>query len=221
MPAIRPVQRTQLTSQVIERVRSYIEDNNLNAGDKLPGERDLAKALGVSRNVTREALRALQATGILDIQPGNGAFVADFNYAEISGHLSFGIGRQPQQFKHWVEARAVIECAVMPIVAQYIKPSDLDKLEKTIIQMEQSESYDEDMAADLAFHRGLVEITLNPVLIEMVSFLGQFFSEASRIKGSSFGGADDHKKILDALRRKDADEAGRLMDAHIKTWIRK
>jgi DNA-binding FadR family transcriptional regulator len=218
MLEIEPVKRSQLTSQVIDRIKTYIESNQLEAGAKLPGERELARTLGVSRNVTREAIRALQATGILDIQPGNGVFVAEFDYGEITSHLSFAIGRKAQGFKHWVEARAAMERAIVELAVPRITPAQIERLEASIEQLDRAESFEEDMAADLEFHRCLVEVTGNPVLIELMSFLAQFFQEASRLKGSRFGGVDEHREVIAAIKQKNAKEAGRLMEEHIRRW---
>jgi DNA-binding FadR family transcriptional regulator len=99
---IAPVQRAQLTEQVIERIKEYIEANDLRPGAKLPGERELSQSLGVSRNVTREAIRALQATGILDIQPGNGIFVAEFGFEALANHFNFVIRSQQHQLQFLV-----------------------------------------------------------------------------------------------------------------------
>lgn len=218
MLQMEPIRRSQLTSQVIDRVKQYIQANHLQAGTRLPGERELARTLGVSRNVTREAVRALQATGILDIQPGNGAFVANFDYKEIAAHLNFAIGRQDHQFKHWVEARIVLERSVLDLAARKITPEQVQRLEAAIRRMECAESYEADAVADVEFHCGLVEITENPVLIELMSFLNRFFQEARRFKGERFGGADGHRQILDALQRGDGQEAGRLMEEHLRRW---
>jgi DNA-binding GntR family transcriptional regulator len=54
--------------------------------------------------------------------------------------------------------------------------------------------------------------------MEMMNFLTEFFREATRINGSGFGGADEHRRILKAMKRKNGDEAGRLMEAHILRW---
>ncbi len=218
MLEMEPVKRSQLTTQVIDRIKQYIESNQLQAGAQLPGERELARTLGVSRNVTREAIRALQATGILDIRPGNGVFVADFNYGDITAHLSFAIGRQPREFRHWVEARAVMERAIVELATPRITPAQIERLEASIRQLDRAESFEADMAADLDFHRCLVEVTGNPVLMELMSFLAQFFQEARRLKGSRFGGVDEHRAVIAAIKRKDAKEAGRLMEEHVKRW---
>lgn len=215
---MEPIKRSQLTSQVIDRVKAYIKSNQLKAGMRLPGERELARTLGVSRNVTREAIRALQATGILDIQPGNGIFVADFDYGEIASHMNFAISRQENQFAHWVEARIVLEQGVLELVAQKITPAQIERLEEGIRRMECTESYEADEAADLEFHRALAEMTENPVLIEMTSFLTHFFREGRRLKGRQFGGAEGHRQIVEALKRRDGKEAGRLMREHLKRW---
>lgn len=219
MLELQPVKRTQLTSQVIDQIKTYIAANGLSAGAQLPGERELARTLGVSRNVTREAIRALQATGILDIRPGNGIFVAEFDYGGITSHLSFAISRQEHEFKHWVEARAIMESAIIELATEHITPKQIKQLETLVDQLDRA-GHTDNISPDLAFHRQIVEITGNPVLIMLMSFLTQFFEEASKLKGLHFDGRNAHRQILEAIRQKKGKEAGRIMEAHIRCWNR-
>jgi GntR family transcriptional regulator, transcriptional repressor for pyruvate dehydrogenase complex len=66
-----------LFTRVAEQVERFIAGNGLTAGDRLPGERDLCRLLGVSRASVREALRSLQARGLVDVRHGKGVFVAE------------------------------------------------------------------------------------------------------------------------------------------------
>ncbi|MCC6424764.1 MAG: FadR family transcriptional regulator [Phycisphaerales bacterium] len=218
MLKMEPVKRSQLTSQVIERIKEYIQANRLEAGVQLPGERELTRALGVSRNVTREAIRALQATGILDVRPGNGVFVADFDYGEIASHMNFALSRRETEFRHWLQARIVLEEGILQVVVKMITPEQISELGAIVGRMEQTESYEDVALADMAFHHKLAQITGNPVLVEMMSFLTRFFKEGEQLRGSQFGGAEDHRKILEALKQRDGQEAGRLMKEHINLW---
>jgi DNA-binding FadR family transcriptional regulator len=78
-PTFRPVRRVRSFDDVVEQVRRSIVDGDIEAGDRLPSERDLAEQFGVSRATLREALRALEALGLLEIRRGaqGGAFAVD------------------------------------------------------------------------------------------------------------------------------------------------
>lgn len=87
----RPLKRTNLTSQVAESVRSYITDNGLRPGDRLPAERELTEMLGVSRNILREALKGLAAIGLIEARQGDGTFVSGVDYSSLIQQAAMGI----------------------------------------------------------------------------------------------------------------------------------
>ena len=224
---IAPVQRAQLTEQVIERIKEYIETNNLLPGAKLPGERDLAAALGVSRNVTREAVRALQATGILDIQPGNGIFVAEFGFEALVNHFNFVIRHQQHQMRHLIEARLLFENGILELAAGRLTAKDIDLLEQTAHRIGIAKNSEEDLAAELEFHEHLVRVTGNPVLMEFATFFNRFFQEGQGAIGNALGSpefrkknAREHVELIHALQKKEISRAKAILERSIRRWQR-
>jgi GntR family transcriptional repressor for pyruvate dehydrogenase complex len=71
----RRVQKDRVSDKVVEQILELIEEGKLRVGDQLPGERDLMDQLDVARASVREALRILEFQGIIEVQPGRGAFV--------------------------------------------------------------------------------------------------------------------------------------------------
>jgi GntR family transcriptional regulator, transcriptional repressor for pyruvate dehydrogenase complex len=69
------IERTSVITEVMDRVRGLIESGRLSPGDRLPSERELRERLGVGRSTVREALRALEALGLIDMQQGRGSYV--------------------------------------------------------------------------------------------------------------------------------------------------
>ncbi|MEO6906599.1 MAG: FadR/GntR family transcriptional regulator [Abditibacteriaceae bacterium] len=225
--AIAPVQRAQLTEQVIGRIKEYIEANDLRPGAKLPGERELALSLGVSRNVTREAIRALQATGILEIQPGNGIFVAEFGFEALANHFNFVIRSQQHQMRHLVEARLVFESGVLELAANCLKPADVKRLKKAARNIGNATTSEEDMKAELEFHQHLVRVTGNPVLMEFATFFNRFFQEGQTVIGNVFVNVKsqkvderEHLELIEALQRKDVSGAKVMLEKSIRRWQR-
>lgn len=224
---IEPVHRAQLTEQVIERIKEYIEANDLLPGARLPGERDLAQSLGVSRNVTREAVRALQATGILEIQPGNGIFVAEFGFEALANHFNFVIRSQQHQMRHLVEARLVFENGILELAANRLTAADVKQLKKAARRIGNAKTREEDFAGELEFHQHLVHVTRNPVLMEFATFFNRFFLEGQTVIGSVFGTPEsqkadeqEHLELIEALQRKDIAEAKAMLEKSIRRWQR-
>ena len=72
---IEPVQRTSVVQSAISKIKELIDEEYFNFGEKLPPERELAKLLGISLPSLREALRALQHSGIAEMRPGSGTYL--------------------------------------------------------------------------------------------------------------------------------------------------
>jgi DNA-binding FadR family transcriptional regulator len=75
---LAPVRHSSVADQVARKLRSEILSGRLPAGSKLPGERDLARDLGTNRNTLREALRTLEALGLVRARQGDGVMVLDY-----------------------------------------------------------------------------------------------------------------------------------------------
>ena len=88
------VTRERLYEQVADHVEELISTGKLNAGVRLPPERELAEKLGVARGVVREAVKVLEVRGLVAIQPGRGAFVVEDDTQSLSNHLA--------RFSGWV-----------------------------------------------------------------------------------------------------------------------
>lgn len=220
---MEPVRRTPLPGQVMERIKQYIELHDLQPGARLPGERELAKALGVSRTVMREALQSLQAIGVLDIQPGNGVFVTAVSFENLTRHLGFAIQRQPHQMDHLVEARIIFERGVLELVAQNATPEQINSLEEVIKRMEKAATREEEFETDLEFHRRLVQMTNNPVLMEFTSLLTRFFREGREVVGQGKTiqeDAKEHRKLINALKKKEVARAQAILEKGIRAWNR-
>jgi GntR family transcriptional repressor for pyruvate dehydrogenase complex len=217
---LEPVKRINLTSQVMDSVKAYIAENNLRSGDRLPTERELTLTLGVSRNILREALKSLQALGLIEIKVGDGMYVSDFDYSSVVTHISFALSRSGQDLKHFIEARLITEVGALDLVVKRICDEDMAFLEELNSRIESASSVEAAAEIDLDFHRALLSTAGNPVISEFGNFLGQFFMEARHLVGveAKFRTAKGHRDLLDALRDRDAVRAKEIMRRHIQTW---
>ena len=215
-----PVRRVNLTSQVMESVKSYIAENNLRSGDRLPTEKDLTATLGVSRNILREALKSLEALGLIEIRVGDGMYVSDFDYSSVVTHISYVLSRNHQEFEHFIQARLVIEVGALGLVAKVVTDADIRRLEDCNRRIESAQSVEEFAEADSEFHKELLGIAHNPILSEFNSFLGRFFMEARRLVGedAKFRASSVHWELINALKSRDAELAKQVMSKHILSW---
>jgi len=219
---MEPAVRTNLTSQVVDSIKGYITANDLTPGSKLPGERELARTLGVSRAVTREALKTLEALGVVEISAGSGVYVSDRVGPALFNHISFALMRFPQELSHLAMTRLAIEVGALGEVMANIDDLDFAKLENSCCMLERARSADEYVAAEMEFHGGLIAASRNHLLIELCALLREFFInevhmvDVDRISEDVLIDANNHREILDALRRQDLSLARNRLSYHIE-----
>ncbi len=128
MKQIEPVRRVNLTAKVMDSIKEYIASNDLGPGDRLPSEKVLTSSLNVSRNILREALKSLEAVGLIQIRVGDGMYVSSFDYASVVDHISFALLRNDPDMSHFLQARLVIEVGMMELVTENVdEPSLLQR----------------------------------------------------------------------------------------------
>lgn len=215
-----PIRRVNLTSQVMESVKSYIADNGLTSGTRLPTEKELIAKLGVSRNILREALKSLEAIGLIEIRPGDGMYVSSFDYSSVITHVSFAISRNKQELRNLMHARLVIEVGSLDRAVELVTGEDIDRLKENLGRMKSAQSIEEQAEIDLEFHQQVLAIADNPILSEFGSFLGQFFLEGRHIfdSESSPRAVRGHAELIEALRERSAETAKSVMREHILSW---
>jgi len=209
-----------LAYKVTEIIRAYIVEQKLSAGDKLPSERAFSERLGVSRNVVREALRALELAGVIEKRQGKGAFVRAFDPTFLARHMSFGLAGDRSARLQLLEARVALESAVISLAVRHATEADLERLDAIVDEMEAKERDGQAVPAeDLAFHQALLDATHNePIsrfssVIEEWMALGQAGAEPARSERKMYA---LHRPIVHALRKGDAARARRLIETHIE-----
>lgn len=204
--ALEILQNQSLTMLVQAEVERLIVAGELAAGAKL-SENTIAAKLGVSRGPVREALRALEQTGLVRVEKNRGVFVRQITLEEADDIY---------------ELRATFDQLAGRKLAARITPDQLQELRALIERMEQAAKRD-DLDAyyplNLRFHDALVEFTGNKKLLhtyrrlvnELNLFRRQTLAQRDRLPLSTL----EHKKIVDAIAAGDPDTAGRLLHEHV------
>lgn len=221
---VRPIaKRTGLAEMIVGQLVGLVKSGDLKPGDRLPAERTLAQDLGVGRPTLREALRALQLLGILDIRHGGGVFVSELQPDTLLGPLHLFLRLDRPNAATILEARKVIEGALLAYVAEIVDERTIAKLEDNLAQLQtlvERDGFDHDRFNELARQfRGILEEGIdNPILARAVKSL-DLLSDAIRSKLSPAGSAEqlltNHRRMVEALIRHDPTAARRALDAHI------
>ncbi|MGW7680806.1 FadR/GntR family transcriptional regulator [Kribbella sp. NPDC054772] len=216
------------TDVVVQAIRQMIVDGRLRPGDRLPIERDLAAALGVSRNPLREGVRALSMMGVLETRQGDGTYVTTLDPSLLLAPMGFVVDLQDVNGTHHVHAvRRMLETEAAALAARDITVDKLAAAEDLLGRNESELALpDPDHEAvienDIAFHRIIADASGNPVLAALIHALGGRTMRDRLRRSIAQPGADDtahreHLSILAALTTHDPDRARTRMSAHLFT----
>jgi DNA-binding FadR family transcriptional regulator len=216
------------TDVVVQSIRQMIIDGRLRPGDRLPIERDLAAALGVSRNPLREGVRALSIMGVLETRQGDGTYVTTLDSSLLLAPMGFVVDLQDGSGTHHLHAvRRVLETEAASLAARQIGADALAEAAELLRRNEAELLLDEPnhetvIENDIAFHRLIAAAAANPVLSALIDALGGRTMRDRLRRSIAQPGADDtahreHLSILAALVAHDPDRARTRMAAHLFT----
>jgi len=217
------IKRQNLYEQIIDHLKSYILDNNLQPGDRLPTEAVLAEKLGVSRLSVREAFKVLESLGIVEIKTKDGTRLKSLTMKPVADHLRFLLDVDRTSIREMAVARQVLESALIPMIIESADASDFQAMETAIARMrelaQRGEAFPE---ADMQFHQALAAATKNRAMEGFGVMLQEFFLH---LRGQILASPErqqqslqDHEAIYKAIREKDVERAQQLMCDHLSVY---
>lgn len=224
-PVYKVVRTSRLYEQIVQQIEESVLNGTLKPGDQLPAERDLAQRLGVSRTAVREAVKTLREKGLVEAYSGRGTFITDgtSQAARQSFDLMVKIGQQGQQegLPHLAELRLALEPGIAAMAAERVTDEDLTAMREAVAVMDRSqENAEAYIEADLDFHLALAEAAANPLILSLIdSIVGLLREQRIRIfnvEGGPQRGQFHHKRILEAMERRDPEMARATMRAHLE-----
>lgn len=221
-PVYKVVRTSRLYEQIVQQIEESVLNGSLKPGDQLPAERDLAQRLGVSRTAVREAVKTLREKGLVEAYSGRGTFVTDgtSQAARQSFDLMVKIGQQ-ENSPHLAELRLILEPGIAAMAAERAKDEDLAAMREAVAVMERAQKDPEAyIEADLDFHLALAEAVANPLILSLIdSIVGLLREQRIKIfnvEGGPQRGQFHHKRILEAMERRDPEMARSAMRAHLE-----
>lgn len=218
---LRQVNRSPLYEQVVERLREFIEAQDLQPGARLMSERQLAARLGVSRTSVRQGLTALRVLGLVEIRHGDGVYLVHPPGDVIRSLASEIVDSEIDHPMIW-EVREAIEVQAARLAASRRSAKDLREMRGALDSMEVAVAGGDDgIQEDRRFHRAIVTAAGNPLLLRMTEQLADVIdrtSEASlTLSGRPPVSLAAHRAILDAVESQDEAAAAERMREHIMT----
>jgi GntR family transcriptional regulator, transcriptional repressor for pyruvate dehydrogenase complex len=214
------------TDDVVDGVKRMILNGALNPGDRLPVEKDLASALGVSRGSLREGVRALSILGVLDTRQGDGTYVTSLDPSVLLAPMGFVVDLHGEGNALSVHAvRRVLETEAAGLAARNMDAEALASArsaldEAALVLADTPVDHDRLIEIDIAFHRVIAVRSGNPVLAALIESLASRTIRGRLWRGLTEEGADqrthgEHEAILAALAAGDPDRARVRMATHL------
>jgi len=210
---------------IVEQINMLCLEKNLQPGDRLPSERDLASFFGVSRNSVREALKGLESKGILEIRQGGGSYLTASKRDTLGNELRIHIDeRQIQLIDEMLELRRAFEVEAASLAAQRATPENLEALRHVLSQMSKAmDDTEMGVQADLDFHMQVAYATKNQLLIDLMETLAKRMEENIRAtrrqrftdKNRHQDTLKEHEAIYLAIANGKSELAKQLMYKHI------
>jgi GntR family transcriptional repressor for pyruvate dehydrogenase complex len=230
-PLFAPVRQRRAFEEIILQVEEAIVDGRLSAGDRLPPERELAEIFGVSRPAVREAMRVLEAFGVIIARRGSGS---ESGSTLISGEETNGLGGLLRLYaallriplSDLIDVRVALEATAIRAVVANASDSDFDKLEAIVDKMRDAATPERFLEADTAFHLMVAELSGNSALSLL---MGELRETVAREMLRAFHRLDDfepehrwlideHARLVEVIRSRDEAAAIQAISDHIRDF---
>jgi GntR family transcriptional regulator, transcriptional repressor for pyruvate dehydrogenase complex len=216
---LHPLPKRRLYQQVASQVEKLIL-TELNPGDRLPAERDLARLLGVSRSSLRYALLRLQMLGLIDSCQSSGTVVREVPASTLIPPLADVIAHSRPLIEELMDFRKMVEPSIAAHAARNARQEDIAALEAILArQTSKVRNGDTAIEEDSQFHSAVAKASQNGILPKVVDVVMDLLRETRasslRRKGLSSRCVSAHRQIIAAIKRRDATAAARAMSRHI------
>ena len=217
---IEPIKSTRIYEAIVRQVKAMISEGRLKSGDQLPPERDLAEKFVVSRTSVREALRALESLGLIEIRPGEGTFVRGVSVEALIEPLALVMLSQREAIGELFEARRLIEPSIAAFAARRATPHEIEEMTRILEdQAREITAGRTGLAQDAEFHSAIASAAHNRAISRLVhgimDLLTQSREESLSTPGRPTRSHESHRRILEAITAHDEEAARRAMLDHL------
>ncbi|MEO8749384.1 MAG: GntR family transcriptional regulator [Allobranchiibius sp.] len=215
--------RVPLHDQIRDYLRELIAAGDLNPGEALPPERELASQLGVSRHSLRQALASLSAIGLVETKHGSGVYLTSTPSDAVVARFADALFKVNHSIGDAVEARLAFEPFVAHRAAECRTDEDLALLAMSVEVPPQESANDGTVREALTFHHQLARTTGNPIFAGLLRSVTTGPRNITRLAKHTPNSAarwrGEHLAILKAVQAGNGARAQRLMAAHLAPMI--
>jgi DNA-binding FadR family transcriptional regulator len=224
MQTIRPITRTTLSEQVANQIAEMIASRTWKPGEAIPSEADLCRAFGISRPTVREALKALDFVGLVQMRTGHRAYVSEGPAKFFDRVCTHGLISSQEDVEDLTLSRLVLEGELAALCAQRVTDEELQNLETLVDQIGRCTNPEESLELDLQFHLAIATYSRSKILAQMLrairGLLREVIRKCAQLPGDRELTYDQHKNILQALKERNRRKARGAMREHLSTFRR-
>lgn len=227
----KQLHKDSVVNQVVKQITDSIIAGDLKPGDKLPTEPELCESFGIGRNSVREAIKILEAYGVVYIKRAEGTFVNDSYNHKMLDPMLYGILLDKNLRINIIQVRKVLDTGMLYQIISMITDEKMDKIQqefeslKTVV-LGEGVAAKQVLQADVDFHRALVESTGNPILCNMHEYVDRI-TTPSREKTVELvlekNQAEKfillHQKIINLLLEKNYQNIESVLAEHYQFWV--
>lgn len=210
--------------KVYEGVAKQIERlilKKLQPGDKLPSERELAEMLRVSRSSIRDAIRSLELMGMVEPRQGAGTIVREISSESLANPLANALRRKEELIGELLDFRKMFEPQLAARAATRASPDEISEMEEILERQEQRlRTGESTISEDSEFHYAIALASGNSVVLKVLDTLMDLLRDSRerslQVEGRPQKSLAGHRRILGAIKRRDAEAAKAAMRRHIE-----
>ncbi|MFB4393495.1 MULTISPECIES: FadR/GntR family transcriptional regulator [unclassified Pseudomonas] len=213
------ISSSTVVNSVVEKLRQALARGQWRSGEMLPGQRELAEQLGISRPSLREAVTVLETLGLVRSLPGKGVLVLDPEQAD-PGQAADAV--QAASLADVLELRYTLEPFIAGLVAQSAGTQEIGQLRLTLMDMREALDADDSeagAAAYIAFHEALFALTTNPIFQSVVQQTSNALKQSTAMLHDSpehlAARLAENEAVVRAIRSRNSAQASAQMRQHI------
>lgn len=216
-----PVSQNSVVEVVIERIKEAILSRDLGPGDYLPTEMELVTNLGVSKTSVREAIKMLQALGVVEVKRGRGTRIRENLGDNLMSPLIYQLLLARGTTQEIIDFRMMFEEAYTIMAMERATVEDIERIKETIVDLEAAIAENRQTAReDLAFHFEILQSTHNPLIIRVGETIMELFRQSIgySVRHHPEVALRDHKMIYEVFCKKDKEKLREVIQGSFEAW---
>ena len=211
----KPIKRVSLQSEIIRYIQSYIEEHDLKEGDRLPSQGQFIEMMQVSRTALREAVKTLEAEGIVEVLNGKGIYVGNRSRGSNAIESLIGFTREREALIEALEARRAMETELITMVVRNATDQEMAELgEITEVLMKKVRVGEPDTEEDKQFHEKIYQMCHNSVYYAVLKVLDEYTDKLWQFPLDSEdpfkASMPYHETLYEALKERDIKKAQKI-----------